>query len=217
MGGTRGRWLTSSARSIQTSAAASPRQVPYGCRPRRILAVNRCSGLLAPRFGNRPGINGVESELFDDVVDQVPARSGLAGDGESDAVRCAAGLSALEQMLPSDAVEHLVDRCPDLLGNPCTLELTVFDRRDLTVALLGRGVLARIPRGCRTRAQHFRTWANVTASGGLPGGGTDASQPHNANAAGQTQGRIGRSFSIVWSSNCLRLQAFPRRGARPNS
>lgn len=72
MGGTRGRWLTSSARSIQTSAAASPRQVPYGCRPRRILAVNRCSGLLAPRFGNRPGINGVESELFDDVVDQFP-------------------------------------------------------------------------------------------------------------------------------------------------
>src|SRR4051794_28139520 len=92
-----------------------------------VLAVHRRSRLLTPRFGDRAGSDRIESERFDIAVDQFAARSVLAGDGECDAVRCSAGLTALEQMLPPDSVEYLVHRPADLLRRPRTFDLAVLD------------------------------------------------------------------------------------------
>ena len=63
---------------------------------------------VTPRLGDQARVDGIESELLDHGMDQVATQPVLAGDRECDAVSSSGGLSALEQMLPPDAVEHLV-------------------------------------------------------------------------------------------------------------
>lgn len=114
-----------------------------------VLAVHRRPRLLTPRFGDRPGVDGLEAELVDEPVDQFPARSVLPGDRQRNAVRRATRRAPLQQVLPPDPVEHLVHRGADLVGHPRTFGLAVLDGRDLAVALLGVVVVGLDHRGAR--------------------------------------------------------------------
>jgi hypothetical protein len=72
-----------------------------------VLAVDRRAGLLAPGLLQVARVHRVEPELVDQREDGVLGRAVGARDGERDPALGAPRLSALQQVLPPDAVKTL--------------------------------------------------------------------------------------------------------------